>query len=126
MDADSRLSGLSARLCAAVITVPQTLTLRDRSCNMSVEPPTPALPPSQVAAMQVLPVFFKLFECQDKALRQLLFRHIIAGEGGAVMQGMASNTECVVFSSRRRPAVWETLCFSLRTWRSLCSLCVQT
>jgi len=29
--------------------------------------------------MQVLPVFFKLFECQDKALRQLLFRHIIAG-----------------------------------------------
>ena len=30
--------------------------------------------------MQVLPVFFKLFECQDKALRQLLFRHIIAGE----------------------------------------------
>ncbi len=36
--------------------------------------------PLQVAAMQVLPVFFKLFECQDKALRQLLFRHIIAGE----------------------------------------------
>ena len=34
----------------------------------------------QVAAMQVLPVFFKLFECHDKGLRQLLFRHIIAGE----------------------------------------------
>jgi len=40
----------------------------------------PGLTLSQVTAMEVLPVFFKLFECQDKALRQLLFRHIIAGE----------------------------------------------
>lgn len=29
--------------------------------------------------MEVLPVFFRLFACQDKNLRQLLFRHIIAG-----------------------------------------------
>ena len=29
--------------------------------------------------MDVLPVFFRLFACQDKGLRQLLFRHIIAG-----------------------------------------------
>jgi protein SDA1 len=29
--------------------------------------------------MQVLPLFFRLFRCQDKSLRQLLFRHIVAG-----------------------------------------------
>lgn len=30
--------------------------------------------------MQVLPLFFRLFRCQDKSLRQLLFRHIVAGK----------------------------------------------
>lgn len=33
----------------------------------------------QVSALQVLPLFFRLFKCQDKSLRQLVFRHIIAG-----------------------------------------------
>ncbi|GIM11976.1 hypothetical protein Vretimale_15407, partial [Volvox reticuliferus] len=32
----------------------------------------------QVEAMSVLPLFFGLFRCQDKALRQQLFRHIVA------------------------------------------------
>ncbi|GFR43447.1 hypothetical protein Agub_g4529 [Astrephomene gubernaculifera] len=32
----------------------------------------------QVEAMGVLPLFFRLFRCQDKALRQQLFRHIVA------------------------------------------------
>ncbi|GLC55364.1 hypothetical protein PLESTB_000976900 [Pleodorina starrii] len=32
----------------------------------------------QVEAMTVLPLFFRLFRCQDKALRQQLFRHIVA------------------------------------------------
>ncbi|KXZ52362.1 hypothetical protein GPECTOR_10g996 [Gonium pectorale] len=32
----------------------------------------------QVEAMAVLPLFFRLFRCQDKALRQQLFRHIVA------------------------------------------------
>ena len=33
----------------------------------------------QVEALDLLPLFFRLFRCQDKALRRLLFRHIIAG-----------------------------------------------
>ncbi len=33
-----------------------------------------------LTALEVLPTLFRLFRCQDKALRQLLFRHIIAGE----------------------------------------------
>ena len=34
----------------------------------------------QVSPMQVLPLFFRLFRCRDKALRQMLFSHIVAGE----------------------------------------------
>ena len=34
----------------------------------------------QVSPMQVLPLFFRLFKCRDKALRQMLFSHIVAGE----------------------------------------------
>ncbi len=30
-------------------------------------------------ATELLPLFFRLFRCPDKALRRLLFRHIIAG-----------------------------------------------
>ena len=45
----------------------------------SVTGPKPGLK-SQVTAMEVLPVFFRLCACQDKNLRQLLFRHIIAGD----------------------------------------------
>ena len=30
-------------------------------------------------ALELLPLFFRLFCCPDKALRRLLFRHIIAG-----------------------------------------------
>lgn len=33
-----------------------------------------------LSALEVLPTLFRLFRCHDKALRQLLFRHIIAGE----------------------------------------------
>lgn len=29
--------------------------------------------------MDLMPLFFRLFKCQDKTLRQLIFRHIIAG-----------------------------------------------
>lgn len=32
----------------------------------------------QVEAMAVMPLFFRLFRCQDKPLRQQLFRHIVA------------------------------------------------
>lgn len=32
----------------------------------------------QVGAMEVLPLFFRLFRCRSKALRGLLFRHIVA------------------------------------------------
>ena len=32
-----------------------------------------------LSALDILPTLFRLFRCQDKALRQLLFRHIIAG-----------------------------------------------
>lgn len=28
---------------------------------------------------EVLPLFFRLFRCQDKSLRDLLFKHIVAG-----------------------------------------------
>ena len=28
---------------------------------------------------EVLPLFFRLFRCQDKNLRDLLFKHIVAG-----------------------------------------------
>ena len=58
--------------------------------------------------MQVLPVFFKLFECQDKALRQLLFRHIIAGEARpsvACQRDIASiNDRVCCFFRQRCPA----------------------
>ena len=30
-------------------------------------------------ALELLPLFLRLFRCPDKALRRLLFRHIIAG-----------------------------------------------
>ena len=30
--------------------------------------------------MQLLPLFFRLFRCQDKALRHMIFHHIIAGD----------------------------------------------
>lgn len=33
----------------------------------------------QVEALELLPLFFRLFRCPDKALRRLLSRHIIAG-----------------------------------------------
>ena len=29
---------------------------------------------------EVLPLFFRLFRCQDKALRDLLFKHIVSGQ----------------------------------------------
>lgn len=29
---------------------------------------------------EVLPLFFRLFRCQDKSLRDLLFKHIVAGK----------------------------------------------
>lgn len=32
-----------------------------------------------LSALDILPTLFRLFRCQDKALRQLLFRHIISG-----------------------------------------------
>lgn len=33
-----------------------------------------------LSALEILPSLFRLFRCQDKALRQLLFRHIISGQ----------------------------------------------
>ena len=33
-----------------------------------------------LSALDILPSLFRLFRCQDKALRQLLFRHIISGK----------------------------------------------
>ncbi|KAK9862024.1 hypothetical protein WJX84_008292 [Apatococcus fuscideae] len=33
---------------------------------------------NQVQPMQLLPLFFRLFRCQDKALRHMIFHHIIA------------------------------------------------
>ncbi len=33
----------------------------------------------QLTATELHPLFFRLFRCQDKDLRQMLFRHIIAG-----------------------------------------------
>jgi hypothetical protein len=36
----------------------------------------------QVSAMDLLPLFFRLFRCQDKALRQLLFNFIVSGGNG--------------------------------------------
>ena len=34
---------------------------------------------SQLDAMTVLPLFFRLFRCQDKQLRHQLFKHIVTG-----------------------------------------------
>ena len=45
----------------------------------------------QVSAMDLLPLFFRLFRCQDKSLRQLLFRHIIAGNTHAVLYIMSES-----------------------------------
>lgn len=39
-----------------------------------------SLPFEQVQPMQLLPLFFRLFRCQDKALRHMIFHHIIAGD----------------------------------------------
>lgn len=32
-----------------------------------------------LSALEILPTLFRLFRCHDKTLKQLLFRHIIAG-----------------------------------------------
>ncbi|KAK9811636.1 hypothetical protein WJX72_007420 [[Myrmecia] bisecta] len=37
----------------------------------------------QIQPTELLPVFFRLFRCQDKALRQTLFRHIVADIKGS-------------------------------------------
>ena len=37
----------------------------------------------QLTATELHPLFFRLFRCQDKDLRQMLFRHIIAGVTGS-------------------------------------------
>lgn len=34
---------------------------------------------NQLTPNVVLPLFFRMFRCQDKQLRQLLFRHIVSG-----------------------------------------------
>lgn len=36
--------------------------------------------PLQLTTTELHPLFFRLFRCQDKGLRQMLFRHIVAGE----------------------------------------------
>lgn len=47
----------------------------------------------QVEALELLPLFFRLFRCPDKALRRLLFRHIIAGALlGPQLAGRAGKT----------------------------------
>lgn len=33
----------------------------------------------QLSPTEIHPLFFRLFRCQDKALRQMLFRHIVSG-----------------------------------------------
>lgn len=38
-----------------------------------------------LSALDLLPTLFRLFRCHDKALKQLLFRHIIAGASAAQM-----------------------------------------
>ena len=35
---------------------------------------------SQLDALTVLPLFFRLFRCQDKQLRHQLFKHIVSGD----------------------------------------------
>ena len=66
--------------------------------------------------MQVLPVFFKLFECQDKALRQLLFRHIIAGEAQSSGACGARQQPIIAFYSAM-PCERQTLFRSLQMRR---------
>jgi hypothetical protein len=39
----------------------------------------------QLDPLTVLPLFFRLFRCRDKALRQELFSHIVAGERVGVL-----------------------------------------
>ena len=45
---------------------------------------------SQLDAMTVLPLFFRLFRCQDKQLRHQLFKHIVTG-GRSLMATTALN-----------------------------------
>ena len=37
---------------------------------------------NQLEPLAVLPLFFRLFRCQDKQLRHMLFKHIVTGEAG--------------------------------------------
>jgi len=41
------------------------------------------LPPGSVQAVELLPLFFRLFRCADKQLRVMIFRHIVADIKGA-------------------------------------------
>ena len=70
-------------------------------------------------------MFFKLFECQDKALRQLLFRHIIAGE--ALLSracGASQRLSIALITATRIPTErGHTLC---TTWRRPFAARVQT
>lgn len=36
---------------------------------------------NQLTPNEVLPLFFRMFRCQDKQLRQMLFKHIVSGAG---------------------------------------------
>ena len=43
---------------------------------------------------EVLPLFFRLFRCQDKNLRDLLFKHIVAGMPASLANSSTSATQC--------------------------------
>ena len=54
-----------------------------RTVNSPLRHPSPCA--SQVSPIDLLPLFFRLFRCNSKPLRQLLHRHIISGEATAML-----------------------------------------
>ena len=60
----------------------------------------------------VLPLFFRLFRCQDKALRDLLFKHIVAGQL-TNLSSVTRDCDCTIQSTR-------DLCVCVNAHRTSC------
>jgi len=78
---------------------------------------------------EVLPLFFRLFRCQDKGLRDLLFKHIVAGTCSSwEAQTAFSLAACTVDTARLlnlRPTFTDYTCLQLSVSACTSNMCSQ-
>lgn len=78
----------------------------------------------QIEALTVLPLFFRLFRCQDKQLRQLLFRHIVTDiknsnkhSRNEKLNKGAQNFLYSVIEDDNEPSAKKSLAVCIELWR---------